>query len=76
MNGMEIFNNLPQEDRLQALTGFIGPDPRPLHFGVVGGSRIANPGVKGYLLNQRKAIDPGRDVWPSFHSNGDPRPAR
>jgi serine protease Do len=25
------------------------PDPRPLHFGVVGGSHVPNPGVKGYL---------------------------
>jgi serine protease Do len=37
------------EPRVGKLIASLGPDPRPLHYGVVGALRVVNPGVRGDL---------------------------
>jgi S1-C subfamily serine protease len=58
----------------------LGPDPRPLHFGVVGGRQIANPAVKGFLpINGQPTTPEGlsghvfTEVWDKRPDVGDLR---
>jgi S1-C subfamily serine protease len=37
------------EPRVGQLVASLGPDPRPLHYGVVGAVRVLNPGIPGDL---------------------------
>jgi serine protease Do len=39
----------PGGPRVGQLIASLGPDPRPLHYGVVGAVRVLNPGVRGDL---------------------------
>lgn len=44
--------------RVGQIVASLGADPRPLHFGVVGGTRVSNPAVKGYLPINGKPTTP------------------